>query len=80
MADNEGGLATSLVITELPELHFGEKTENEVIYDIASKLYTNTNFDLLEYDIASFAKLCIYRAKIFNEVYQEFNTTGSLDD
>ena len=29
MADSEGGLATSLVITELPELHFGEKTENE---------------------------------------------------
>jgi hypothetical protein len=52
-------------ITALPPIQI----DNNVVYEVALRLFTNTNFDLLEMPVDEYAKLCIIRAMAFNEAY-----------
>ena len=60
--DSESGIVfpSSLSISSFPESGV-IITPADMIYDIASRLYTNTNFEILEEPLDSFAKKCIYR-------------------
>lgn len=71
----EGGTTfpSSLSITSFPESGVTTAPAN-IVYDVASRLYTNTNFDMLEEPLDSYARKCIYRGNVFAQIYDSLKT------
>lgn len=68
MADGEGG---NVVIPSMMEINGELSTQPvDIVYDIASKMFTNTNLNTIDMPIESWAKTCIYNAMVFRDVYE----------